>query len=111
MCKEGEVKMVNQGEEKVSTSKKFVFKVDDTMGESNNKYPECEVLCEGHMINMYADSCSPYTLINKKDWKVMSENKDLGPHYDYTAGSPPRSLWGSIRIRGACGGTPHRITS
>ena len=64
------VKMVESNGTDVTEERKYVFKVDEAKG-IPNKYPKCVINMNGVGIEMYADSCSPFTLLDKSDWDAM----------------------------------------
>ena len=67
VCRDGGVKWVGESPE-VKDNDTIVLEIEDE-GSKGALYPKCNISIEGKIVSVFADSCSPYTLINMDDFK------------------------------------------
>ena len=75
VCRDNEIRMVQESQE-VETEKKFILEVKES-SEKGSRYPVCEVVLEGTKVKMFADSCSPYTIIHSTDLHRMTTLQEI----------------------------------
>ena len=63
LCRESEVNMLMREDKVDLPHNKCILKVSSASKKAKT-YPECELEVEVQKVKMFADSCSPYTLIN-----------------------------------------------
>ncbi|KAJ1211759.1 hypothetical protein NDU88_007115, partial [Pleurodeles waltl] len=63
-------------EESSQLIKKIILQVESDNSNSN-RYPECTITINNRAIRVYADSCSPFTIINSQNLKVIEKENGI----------------------------------
>lgn len=95
--------MVKYTEPEEDENKAFIFQVEEGEVEEKIQYPTCDICLDGERLQVYADSCSPFTLIEKRLFdekfakhKIKLESADICPS-GYNKETIP--LVGMVRMR------------